>query len=133
LQLFWYQTIKAIASQSDAYGLMQFDGTTLEVLREQRWVGPEVTGTELRFKSASLSANNDLLWHANRLSLIDGTTWEVREILPYKPGFTETSNINPDGSSYAIGRSNDAVVVDRASNRAWSLRREREIRLLNRV
>jgi len=24
-------------------------------------------------------------------------------------------------------------VVDRASNRAWSLRREREIRLLNRV
>ena len=133
LAVIWYQNIKVIASQSDAYGLMQFDGTTLEVLREQPWVGPEVIGTELRFKSASLSANNDLLWHANRLSLIDGTTWEVREILPYKPGFTETSIINPDGSSYTIGRSNDAVVVDRATNRAWSLRREHEIRLLNRA
>ncbi|ABX04767.1 hypothetical protein Haur_2127 [Herpetosiphon aurantiacus DSM 785] len=127
LAVAWYRDVELAPSQSHAYGLVKFDGTTLEVLREQRWVGPEVTGTELRFKSASLSANNDLLWHANRLSLIDGTTWEVREILPYKPGFTETSNINPDGSSYAIGRSNDAVVVDRASNRAWSLRREREV------
>ncbi|GAA5531356.1 hypothetical protein [Herpetosiphon gulosus] len=132
LAVIWYQNIKAIASQSDAYGLIQFDGTTLEVLREQVWVGPTVIGTEIRFKSASLAANNDLLWHANRLSLIDGTTWEVREILPYKPEFRETVAINPDASSYAIGRSNDAVVVDRATNRAWSLRREREIRLLNR-
>lgn len=133
LAVAWYRDVGLVPHQSHAYGLVQLDGTTLEVLREQRWVGPQSVNSQLYFRQAATLANGTILWHSNSISLLDAHTWEVQETLNYQPTPRETVAFSPDGSKYAIGRPNDLIIVDRASNRAWSLRREREIRLLNRA
>ena len=129
LAVAWYRDVELVPHQSHAYGLVQLDGTTLEVLREQRWVGPQSISSQLYFRQAATLANGTILWHSNSISLLDAATWDVHETLNYQPTPRETVAFSPDGSNYAIGRPNDLIIVDRASNRAWSLRREREIRL----
>ncbi|GAA5531355.1 hypothetical protein [Herpetosiphon gulosus] len=132
LAVAWYRDVGLVPYQSHAYGLVQLDGTTLEVLREQRWVGPQSVNSQLYFRQAAALPTGKILWHSNRISLLDADTWDVHETLNYQPTPRETVAFSPDGSSYAIGRPNDLIIVDRASHRAWSLRREREVHLNSR-
>ena len=128
----WYRWIDVPPRSSiHAYGLARLDGATLELLHEQRWAGPppELRGPSPWFHRAAPLSSGDILWHTSRVSLLDRATWAVRETLPYVPIVPEWVAFAPDGATYALGRPNDVLIVDRATERAWSLRRGREVSL----
>lgn len=128
----WYRWIDLPpVSSIHAYGLARLDGVTLELLHEQRWVGPppEPRARNLWFNRAAPLAGGEILWHTSRVSLLDRATWAVRETLPYVPLVPERVTFAPDGATYALGRPNDVLIVDRATERAWSLRRGRQVPL----
>lgn len=128
----WYRWIDVPPlSSAHAYGLARLDGATLELLHEQRWAGPppQPRGPGIWFRRAAPLASGEILWHTDAVSLLDRATWAVRETLPYVPLVPEWVTFAPDGATYALGRPNDVLVVDRAAQRAWSLRRGREVPL----
>ncbi len=112
-----------------AHGLARLHGETLELLREQQWVGPPPQSYGFRFTDAAPLASGAILLAYRGIHLIDAATWAVRETLAYMPEGREQVAFSPDGVAYAIARPNDVIVVERAAGRGWSLRRGCEVPL----